>query len=1134
MKSSIEEWLERLDLGKYARVFAEEEIDEEVLSELTEDDLEKLGLPLGPRKKLLKAISELQSGEAMTRAEVSSVSDPGELPGAPDAERRQLTVMFCDLVSSTELSQELDPEELREVTRAYQDACKPAIERFGGYVAKYMGDGILAYFGYPRAHEDDPDRAVRAGLAVVEAVQALDQIDIAPHSTSLAVRVGIATGPVVVGDLIGEGASQENAVVGETPNLAARLQGVAQPHEVVISSSTQSLTGGSLRFESMGEQSLKGFAIPVEAWRVTGVELGGGRFERVARAGLGRFVGRAAELQMLSDAWSRARGGKGVIVHVIGEPGIGKSRLIHEYRTQLQGPINVLEGHCMSHGGTTSFLPFIEMLRRAFGLSDEASSARLVEEMSAAINELGLNEKEHLPYLLNLLGVALPAITGVESELIGLRTRQALTAVIRAHSHRQPTILFINDCHWVDKSSEILLETIAHEEEPGSLLTLCSFRPEYHAPWDKSERVRTVPLGPLSASEVTLLFSSWFESESIGDGSIKAFFDWCGGNPLFAEELAHHLRQHGRPDWDVTAKVGEGQATSVPETLVGLLLQRVDRLSQETRHLLQAGSVMGRRFRSDVVAEVAGVSDPMTAFQEAEREDLILRDTAVQTSGYYFRHALVHDAIYSSLLIRNRRALHGVVATCLERHYRGREFEIAEELSRHFKISEDFSTAARWAAVAGDKALALFAIQNAKSWYSQALDLLSTGPEAEDSLFADVLVNQLEVYCWEIDYPGMVALAEQRLSRVEALGGTKHVSRIFSWLGEAYINSAQFPEAKMALERALAIADELLDPECIGYATAELMWLHAMTANGDDEVVMQLEPASRRVLEIAEQLDDRFLRTVVHYVMALDLAQRGYLDQACAWASQSIELGRETGYPPASSWGYCIRAYAQAWAEDYDSAVFDAREAVRVGQSKYDRLMAKMTLGSALVLQGSTADGRALLEEAKEERIGHSMIGFMYWPDMVYGLAILSSGEPDQGLKVLGDTYRRFLELGHRRAASQVRLLIGEAYADMACSEAPGPLSMGKQKFESSQTLPDAASRALESLEQAMEMGEETKMDGVVARALLGLGMLAKASGRKDEALDHLRHARKRAAPLGWPALELKIKEAIGDYTPSV
>ena len=283
MTSNIDLWLQKLGLEKYGPIFAEQEIDESVLTELTESDLENLGLPLGPRKKILSAIQTIEIPQVQSVSDIEN--DTHVVVETPSAEKRQLTVMFCDLVGSTEMSQRLDPEELREINTSYQVACTSAIEHFGGYVARYMGDGVLAYFGYPQAHEDDAERAVHAGLAIVEAVPAIKVDAKGQTGLEMAVRVGIATGSVVVGDLIGEGAAQEKTVVGETPNLAARLQSIASPNQVIVSADTQMLAGGSVRFESMGQRTLKGFTHSLETWQVVGTKIGGGRFERsISRA----------------------------------------------------------------------------------------------------------------------------------------------------------------------------------------------------------------------------------------------------------------------------------------------------------------------------------------------------------------------------------------------------------------------------------------------------------------------------------------------------------------------------------------------------------------------------------------------------------------------------------------------------------------------------------------------------------------------------------------------------------------------------------------------------------------------------------------------------------------------------------
>ena len=327
---NIAHWLSQLGLGQYADVFTENAIDEEVLQDLVESDLEKLGIKLGHRKKLLKAISTLQAGST-----ISPVDSPGDSTASPsvgairpaEAKRRQLTIMFCDLVGSTELSGKLDPEDLRNVNLTYQGACKAVIEHYDGFVARYMGDGVLAYFGYPQAHEDDAERAIHAGLGIVESMTGVNKNLDWENRVDLAVRVGIATGPVVVGDLIGEGASQESAVVGETPNLASRLQALAAPNTVAISSITHTLAGGRFEYQDLGAQKLRGIAKSVRTWRAIAPAVVESRFEATHRAALTPLVGREHEIGLLLKRWEQAKIGEGQVVLLSGEAGIGKSRI---------------------------------------------------------------------------------------------------------------------------------------------------------------------------------------------------------------------------------------------------------------------------------------------------------------------------------------------------------------------------------------------------------------------------------------------------------------------------------------------------------------------------------------------------------------------------------------------------------------------------------------------------------------------------------------------------------------------------------------------------------------------------------------------------------------------------------------
>ncbi len=366
VSDDIARWLEGLGLGQYAQAFAENDVDFEVLPQLSDDNFKELGLTLGHRVKLQSAIKALSVEEAPTLSAATPSKSPE--PHSTEAERRQLTVMFCDLVGSTALSSRLDPEDMREVLRAYQDACAGVVTRYEGFVAKYMGDGVLVYFGYPTAHEDDAERAINTGLGIIEAL-----------ARDLAVRIGVATGMVVVGDIVGEGASQEAAITGETPNLAARLQEIAEPNAVVIAETTHALAGGMFELNDLGSHDLKGFGEPVRLWRVDRARATESRFE-AARAGrLTSFVGREHEIALLLDRWERAKEGEGQVVLLSGEAGIGKSRIYQALRGRLADePCTRLRYQCSPHYSASALQPVIAQFERASVISsDDTPEAKL-------------------------------------------------------------------------------------------------------------------------------------------------------------------------------------------------------------------------------------------------------------------------------------------------------------------------------------------------------------------------------------------------------------------------------------------------------------------------------------------------------------------------------------------------------------------------------------------------------------------------------------------------------------------------------------------------------------------------------------------------------------------------------------
>jgi class 3 adenylate cyclase/predicted ATPase len=718
----IAAWLHGLGLQQYEQAFCDNAIDAAVLPELTAEDLKDLGVSLvGHRRKLLAAIAALRSN-------IGPVPDTPAAASA--AERRQLTVMFCDLVGSTALSARLDPEDLREIIGAYHRAVTEIVTGFDGLVSRYMGDGVLVYFGYPQAHEDDAERAVRAGLGSIDAVGRLDV-----KSVKLQARVGIATGLVVVGDLIGAGLAQEQSVVGETPNLAARLQTLAEPDAVVIAAGTRRLVGDLFEYRDLGAVEVKGIAGPVPAWQVLRPSLVASRFEALRGSALTRLVGRDEEIDLLLRRWARATAGNGQVVLISGEPGLGKSRLTAALEERLRAEPHLrLRYFCSPYHQDSALFPFIDQLRREAGFAREDPPASRLEKLEALLAraEPPDDDAAFLADLLSLPGSERHPLPNLSPQRKKERTLEALIRQLEGLACQQPVVMVFEDAHWIDPTSRELLDLTVERVRSLPVPMIVTFRPEFEPPWTGQPQVSMVALSRLDRHDRTALVAQIAGGKALPDEVVDQIVDRTDGVPLFVEELTKSVLESGllREEADRYALDSALSPLAIPTSLHASLLSRLDRLAS-VRLVAQIGAAIGREFSYVLLHAVSRLPEDelQASLARLVGSELVFQRGTPPDAVYAFKHALVQDAAHGSLLHSTRQRLHAQIAEALEAHSPEPMDRQPELLAQHYAEAGLVEKSVAFWGQAGRRSVARSAMTEAAAQLQKGLDQLALLPD---------------------------------------------------------------------------------------------------------------------------------------------------------------------------------------------------------------------------------------------------------------------------------------------------------------------------------------------------------------------------------------------------------------------
>ena len=801
-------WLDDIGLGRYAESFIEQNVGFDLLAELGDADLKELGVAaLGDRKRLLKAIAalgSLQATPATTRPSPDSVSR--------EAERRQLTVMFCDLVGSTALATRLDPEDLQSVIRDYHAAVTSAVAPYEGHIAQLLGDGVLVYFGYPRAHEDDAGRAVRAALAVLRAIAALKP----QGETALQTRIGIATGLVVVGEIGAGTPAAEHSASGETPNLAARLQAQAEPGQIVLSEQTRRLLGGSFELASLGPLDLKGFAAPVEAWRVLGERSVASRFEAQREREVGAFIGRESEVALLLDRWSLARDGEGQVVLLSGEAGIGKSRIGQTLRERLAGEsIATVLLQCSPYFSSSALYPVIQHLERTAGMASADLPAVRAEKLGRLAAELPADSLGCVLRLLGLPDGGRSPAEGTTAQQEKLLTLQSLIELLLALAKQQPVLFLVEDAHWIDPTTDELIGLTVDRVRDARVLALITCRPEYTPSWASPAHLTRLTLNRLGQRQCAALIGALTSGKPLPAEVQAEIIRKTDGIPLFVEELTKTVLQSGLlQDTPAGYRLdGPLPAFAIPSTLQDSLMARLDRLAP-AKEVAQAGAVIGREFSHRLLAAVLDLPRERldASLDELVRSELVFRRGIAPDASYTFKHALIRDTAYNSLLKSQRVLRHGQIAAAIERLTPETAATQPELLAQHHQEAGNTQRAVEQWTKAGKLAMSRGANREGAAAFERALAVLDALPETaqtmSDALDLRIALGPALTGLYSAGAEKTESSYRQALALAERLGCDS--SRLFPVLwGLYHVNwqRGRYAEARQAAGRLLEVAD---------------------------------------------------------------------------------------------------------------------------------------------------------------------------------------------------------------------------------------------------------------------------------------------------------------------------------------
>jgi len=1051
-----------------------------------------------PRGKRVK-------GETAKRKKTTAKSEL-QIPdsGPSSAERRQLTVMFCDLVGSTALSEQLDPEELREVVRAYQEVCAEVIGRFEGHIAQYLGDGLLVYFGYPVAHEDDAQRAVHAGLGILAALPESPLLNLR-LSHLLQVRIGIHTGLVVVGE-IGGGKKRENLALGDTPNIAARVQGIAEPDTVVISAATYRLIQGLFECRTLGPHALKGVSAPLEVYHILGESAVRSRLEAAETTGLTPLVGRERERELVLTRWEQAKTGAGQVVSLSGEAGVGKSRLLQVLKEHAGKETHTrLECHCSPYHQNSAFYPVIDLLQRVLQFRREDSPQEKLDKLEGLLTEYGLYLPKVVPLFATLLSLPLLdryAPLTLTPQRQKQKILEALLVWLLEVAEKQPVLFVMEDLHWMDPSTLEFLPLLMAQGAAARILILLTFRPQFTASWTRRDHLTQIELGRLPREQVEVMVKKVAGGKTLPVEVLQQIIAKTDGVPLFVEELTKMVLESVE-----TTNRSPQQTLAIPATLHDSLMARLDRLTT-AREVAQLGATLGREFPYEVIQAVSSGTEETLQHELARlvEAELLSQRGVPPHARYLFKHALIQDAAYQSLLKSTRQQYHQQIARVLAERFPEIRDTQPELLAHHYTEAGLKEEAISYWQQAGQRAIARSANVEAISHLTKGIELVKALPDTpvrvQQELTLQIALGESLMATKGYAAPEVAQAYARARELCRQVGETPQLFPVLFGLWAFYTVREELHTARELGEQILRLAHTVQDTP---------LMLQAHYTVGIPLFYLGELASAREHLEQGIALYDRHQHPAYAFravqdpgVLCLSYAAwvlwlLGYPDQALRRSHEALALAQELSHPFSLAFALSFTARLHQYRREGQVTCEQAQAAITLAtEQEFPFWVAQGTIlwGWALTTQGQGEEGIAQLHQGMAAyRAAGAELSVPYW------LALLAeacghTGQMEEGLRVLAEALVMANRSGEQAYAAELYRLTGQLVLQSGVCSPESELPNTQHPTPSTQAEAEAEVCFLKAIEIAR--GQQAK--SLELRAVISLGRLWQQQEKTGEA----------------------------------